>query len=330
MNPILQRLYDKINDLCDGNINVLHSSFDSFLFQDINLEKVISLLPQWVACSGVSAESRISKDLYEKYRRNFSHPYLNKFFYYYDMWSLFATVQDRLIAVSYHLQEFYRSVPCELKFKEKNYTSCLVTTGIQQDRTFAALNSVFVALASIFDLLTKIATEQYSFNNYDFLSYRKMKSDGVLFGRSGNKSVNSTLKEPGLLFSSPPCVKKILTFRNEFVHNGSWDMRCGIYETWVDKEPGDILVLAPDMDNNGNFVSSGSRNKFYSQHNYINAQLPQLLMDVLDVIEKTIDYLTELYQKDTIRREDTILTEDCIMALTNYYSNSSKVTEEKQ
>jgi hypothetical protein len=129
------------------------------------------------------------------------------------------------------------------------------------------------------------------------------------------------LKGKGFLFSAPLCVRKILTIRNEYIHNGPWDLRCSIYETYIEDNPADIIVYSPDMDEYGNFITSGSRDKFYSQGNMINIQLPHMIMDTLSVIQATIDKIVELYSQDTLRSEDKELTKECIDELTKYYES---------
>ena len=83
------------------------------------------------------------------------------------------------------------------------------------------------------------------------------------------------------------------------------------------------------MDEYGNFISSGSRNKFYSQGNIINIQLPQLVMDTLHVIQNTIDKIAELYSKETVRTEDTELTKECILVIAKYYALLKEVSDDK-
>lgn len=51
------------------------------------------------------------------------------------------------------------------------------------------------------------------------------------------------------------------------------------------------------MDENGNFIAYGSRNKFYSQANRINVQLPDLINDVTVLLKNTIQQITTLYEK---------------------------------
>lgn len=180
-----------------------------------------------------------------------------------------------------------------------------------------------MALSSSFDLLSKIATEQFLFDKYDFGQYKSMKSDGVLFNRSYQKNVSESLRAAGMLFSAPLVVKKIITFRDEYVHNGPWDMRCNVYEPWVNGEPAEAFILSPDMDGNGRFITSGSRNKFYSQNNRINFQLPDMIKEASDVLANTIDELAKLYQEATLDGEDVEYTEECMKAIDDYYNGMS-------
>ncbi len=315
---ILDQCYDMIMHISEDSIISLYTSFDNFLFQDIDYRKVISIMPKWVADTGISPESACDKDSFEKLKSTFSHPYLNRFIYYYDVWSLIAAVQDRLQAVEYFMQDYYSSVPCYLKYDKKLYTSGIRAGGERSTNAYVSMNSIFVSLASVFDLLTKIAIEQYEFEKYDFSKYKKLKSDGVLYNYTNNV-IHPSLKVDGLLFSAPLCVRKILTFRDEYIHNGPWDLRCFIYETYIDDNHADTIMYSPDMDEYGNFVTSGSRDKFYSQGNMINIQLPHLVMDTLTVIQKTIDEIVVLYSQETIRTEDENLTKECIDEMTKYY-----------
>lgn len=316
----LEKCYDLIDKVINSDIIELHISIDNFLFQDIDISQIKPVLPTWMAYAGISAESEFSKDYYEKLRRQINHPYLNRIIYHYDVWSLVSAVQDRLQAVEYQLRHFYKSIPYEIKHKREEYTACTRVCDTETTLSYATLNSVFVTLASTFDIITKIATEQYFFSEYNFSCYGKMKSDGVLFNRSGNKNINTELKKSGLLFSVPLSVKKVLSYRDEYVHNGPWDMRCSLYLTAIDGMPADVIMLSPDMDENGNFVTSGSRNKFYSQNNIINADLPYLVYDVIEIIGRTVNEMTSLYQKNTSILIDEEKTKDCMKQIKLFYS----------
>ena len=128
-----------------------------------------------------------------------------------------------------------------------------------------------------------------------------------------------------MLFSEPPIIRKIQTFRNEFVHNGPWDLRCSVYTTAMDGEPADVIIYSPDMNEIGNFICSGSRNKFYSQANRINIQLPYMIQEASIVLKNTIEQLSALYQVSTIKSADKKYTEECLAAISDYYKEYHSV-----
>ena len=314
----VEECYRQIETVIDDSIIRLYQSIDNFIFQDIDYGRVISNMPKWIADGGISPELNCTKEWYEKLRRKETHPIFGRFIYHYDLWSKVAAMQDRLSAVMMFMRQLYNIVPCTAKYEESQYTSAARCGGTRETEAHILLNSLFVAYASVFDIMTKIAIGQFEFTKYDFGNYRKMKSADIIYKKSLN-NIDPSLKNAGMLFSEPPIIRKIQTFRNEFVHNGPWDLRCSVYTTAVDGEPADIIIYSPDMDEIGNFISSGSRNKFYSQANRINIQLPNMIQEATIVLKNTIDQLSTLYQVGTIKSADKKYTEECLDAILNYY-----------
>ena len=308
----------QIEAVLDDSIIRLYDSIDNFIFQDIDYGLVISNMPKWIVDGGISPELNCTKEWYEKLRRKETHPIFSRFIYHYDLWSKVSAMQDRLSAVMMFMRQLYNIVPCTAKYKDSQYTSAARCGGVRETEAHILLNSVFVAYASVFDIMTKIAIEQFEFTKYDFGNYRKMKSADTIYKKSLN-NIDPSLKNKGMLFSEPPIIRKIETFRNEFVHNGPWDLRCSVYNTAVDGEPADVIIYSPDMDEIGNFISSGSRNKFYSQANRINIQLPNMIQETTIVLKNTIEQLSTLYQASTIKSADEKYTEECLNAISDYY-----------
>lgn len=318
----LNECVDVIERIIDDNIIRLYMSIDDFIFQDIHFHKIASNMPMWILNEGIGAEGLCTRDYYESLRRQSSHPIFGRFVYYYDLWSKIAALQDRLSAVKLFMIQFYEHIPCQTEYAFSQYTDICDGIGENETHMHIQLNSIFVALASAFDLLAKIATEQHSFEKYDFEKYWEMKSEKVLFNRSYQRNISDSLRTEGMLFSVPLVVKKIISFRDEYIHNGPWDLRCRVYSPWVGEEPVESFICAPDMDDHGNFVKSGSRNKFYSQKNRINFQLPDMIKEVLSVLSNTIDELSRLYQEETSIKEDMELTEECMNAIRDYYKST--------
>jgi len=318
-----EQCYRHIEEIIDGSIIHLYQSIDNFIFQDIDYSKVRSIMPQWVSDAGVSPELACTKVAYEELRRNASHPIFGRFIYHYDLWGKIAAIQDRLQAVIIFMHQFYSIVPCRAQYDENKYTSAERCSGGQETEAHMLLNSIFVAYASVFDLISKIAVEQFEFSKYDFCKYKKMKSANITYKKS-LRNVEPSLKESGMLFSEPPVIRKIVTFRDEFVHNGPWDLRCSVYNTAVNEKPADVIIYSPDMDEFGNFITSGTRNKFYSQANRINIQLPELINEATTVLKNTINQISTLYQKGITQGISIEYTKECMAAIEQYYASLSK------
>lgn len=153
-----------LEELSEVNIIGLYDRIDAFLFQDIHFEKVISNMPKWVCDVGISPEGCCSRESYENLRSKATHPVFNKFIYYYDLWSLVAAIQDRISAVILYMLELYKLVPCKMKYKSEQYTSGSRHGGERETQAHVLLNSIFVSFTSIFDILSKIAVEQFMFD----------------------------------------------------------------------------------------------------------------------------------------------------------------------
>jgi hypothetical protein len=182
------------------------------------------------------------------------------------------------------------------------------------DLAHAYINITITSLATTFDLITKLVYEIYNFNKYDFSAYKKMISrrDGVLYKPSIR--IYAELKESGL-FSNPSCVRKILTLRDDFIHNGVWDYRCTIYEAYIcEDSPVDRFILAPDMTENGLFTTSGSRSKFYHNEEKFNVTFPYLLEDVINQLEWTMNKFKKILVENSQQND-----KETIDANTNKY-----------
>lgn len=181
---IVEECRQQLNHVMEFSCDKLHNSIREFIFQRIDYSKVDSFMPQWIIDCGISSELSTSKDAYEKFKRHTNHhPIFGLYIYYFDIWCKNAAIQDRLQAVATFLQRFYNIVPYEAKYEECYYTSAGRISGEQETEAHVLLNSIFVAYASIFDLLAKVAVEQFEFGKYDFSQYKKMRSVNTLFNK---------------------------------------------------------------------------------------------------------------------------------------------------
>lgn len=294
----LNALYSQIEELTEMVVP-LYDVIEGYFFQDVDFHQLDPMLPQWIADSGRSPESAMSKEEYEKLRQAYNDPLSNRIIHWYDVQVILAAFQDRLVAVERHLEETYRHIPAYCTHEDSEYTSCTRGMDDAATKVHTAINEVFVALASSFDMLTKIVYECSQYDPAKFSVYKRLKSrsEGILY-KKANYGFDE-LKKDGLLYSEPACVRTVCSFRDEFIHNGSWDYRCAVYYPSVDGEPVEPFVLMPDVDDTGLLISSGSRNKFYSKGDKINVLLPGLVKDVIKVLNKTVAELKSVLELKT-------------------------------
>ena len=277
----------------------LYDTIDNFFFQDVDYSMVRSVSPQWMLDTGRTPESSIDKTTYEQFRLAYSDPISNRMIHLTDVHGLLVALQDRIVAVRNYLSVIYKYLPAYCLYDDSEYDTCSRSMDDTADIVHTTINNVFVTLCSAFDLFTKVVYECSHYDVDGFADYKRMKSrkNSILF-KKGNYGFEE-LKEEGLLFSEPVCVRTVCSFRDEFVHNGSWDFRCSIYYPVVDGVHVEPFVMMPDVDNSGFLVSSGSRNKFYSKGDKINVLLPGLVKDVLEVLSKTILKFKEVLENNT-------------------------------
>lgn len=300
----LRDVYNKINTLSD-QIVALYDSVEDYIFDDIDFGKVSRFIPLWIPDAGKSPECGMSKEDFEEMRHLYDDATTNKIIYWYDIQNLMSGMQDRITCIISYLEALYKIVPCYSIHEMSEYKSYTRAVNSHSDLAHAYINIVFASLSTSFDLFSKLVYEMSHLDKYEFEQYKKLKSrkDRILYTKS--LDTFDELKTPGLLYSEPACIRKVISFRDEFIHNGTWDYRCAIYEPWLkNDEPAEAFILAPDTTETGMLVSSGSRNKFYVKEEKINVTLPFLIEDVLKILDITIGEFDSVLKKRTKPSKD--------------------------
>ncbi len=295
-SAMLSALYQQIADLSEEAVP-LYDDIENYFFQELDYQKLKSVICLWMIDAGRSPESGMNKETYEKLRQvYYNDPLSNRIIHWADVQMIVAAFQDRVMAVRNFLMEIYGHLPSYCLYEDSEYSANCRLLNDESDRIHTAINNVFVTLCSSFDLLTKVVYECSHYDKDGFAEYRKLKcrKDNVIY-KKGNYGFDE-LKASGLLFSDPACVRTVCSFRDEFIHNGSWDYRCAIYYPSVDGEPVEPFILMPDVDENGILVSSGSRNKFYAKSTKLNVVLPGLVKEIVEVLSRTVATLRKVLQ----------------------------------
>lgn len=298
----LNSLYDSIMALVDDTV-MLFDRIEDYFFQDIDYQVVQGMLSLWMSDAGRSPESSWDRILYDKVRQIYNDPMTNRILHWYDVQNILSAFQDRIKTTAEYLHEVFRHIPAYCLYEDTDYTGATRNMGNESDQLHTSINIVFVSLSSAFDLFTKVVYECAKFDLNGFASYNRLKSrkEGILYARK-NYGFDE-LKEPGLLYDEPACIRTICSFRDEFIHCGSWDYRCAVYTPHIDGEPVEPFIPMPDVEHSGVLVSSGSRNKFYAFGTKINTALPALVSDTIEVLIKTEKRLEEVLLSKTTMQE---------------------------
>lgn len=291
---ILQPIFEKLDSLINISYELSHV-FKDRIFQGYDESvKDVDMVSIWIRDAGNTAECGWTKDMFEKIVKKNEDETVHRWLYYYDCDMLVCALCDRLKMNSSLLREFYKHFPCESPCKMEDFENVTIGVSSLDTISFACVNSVFIYLASSFDLLTKIYIELRDYNKVDFSKYPNMISRKVLFKKieKDGAIISDTI------FEKPVCITETLSIRDRIVHNGSFDFMQMVYDCY-DGPNGhsEATILFPDMEN-GLFVTSKNRRNFYSQSNRLNILLPKLIKDVLDVMEKTITKLTTAYRPE--------------------------------
>lgn len=292
-DKMLQRLYDAIYNLSEDTVT-LYDRIEDYFFQDIDFQRFQGTLSLWMADAGRSPESGMNRVGYDKCRQIYNDPISNRIIHWYDVQNIIGAFQDRITATGRYLREIFATIPAYCLHNDSEYTGATRNMSDLSDQLHTNINNVFVSLSSAFDLFTKIVYECSNYDSNGFATYKRLKSreDGVLYAKK-NYGFDE-LKETGLLYDEPACIRTICSFRDEFVHCGSWDYRCAIYYPQITGEPVEAFIPMPDVEPSGVLVSSGSRNKFYASGAKINTVLPGLVAEAIEVMSKTEVRLKEV------------------------------------
>lgn len=314
-DELLKTLYQQIADT-SNSVVPLYDAIENYLFQDLDYQELKPVIPLWMIDAGKSPESRINKDLYEQLRSMFNDPVSNRIIHWADMQGVLNAFQDRVMSIRSYLEVIYKYLPAYCLYEDSEYEA--VTRGLDEtsDKVHVAINNVFVSLCSSFDLFTKVIYECSEHDFQNFSKYKKLKcrAQNILYKK--RSFVFDELRADGLLYSEPKYVRIALSFRDEFIHNGSWDYRCAIYYPFVEGgNPVEPFVLMPDISDEGCLESSGTRNKFYAEGNKINVFLPELVKGIMKLLNNTIKTLIDVLQKKTSTKYKTKATEMAISRL---------------
>jgi hypothetical protein len=237
----------------------LYQIFESNIFKDIDIQQIKGLIPLWMAQAGISPESSMEKIFFEKLVNANNNEITHKILYSFDCETLVATLQDRISSIDDLLTELYDNISHSANYPTDEYERGVRHMNGAASKCFTFANAIFISLASTLDILTKISIELYHihFDKIDFKKYPSFISNNKIFGKPYKElsSINSnTISQDSAL------IRKVISIRDEIIHNGTWDYRPAIYGGWKE-EVYDEWIMMPDFNASGAFISSKNRNR---------------------------------------------------------------------
>lgn len=255
----------------------LRNKFANKLFESLN--KYYALLPSInpiFQFGGIDAEINISKAEFENLVNSIEEKELsNKILYFYDCCNLIETLQNSLVETKYLFGQFYKLlnentflINGELILKDDlQFASGPIVTNLT-----SVINHLFINMYSQLDFTTKII---YEFENLEsnFLKYPNLKSSKILYGDSKKTKLKGAVNS---IFDKSENTLKIITLRNEIVHNSSIDNLPKVYLVIKESQIVEKFVLIPDFIE-GNLQKLKNRNRFFSSESKLNLLLPEIL-----------------------------------------------------
>lgn len=264
----------ELEELC---INI-RNKFAGKIFGSLkNYYALLPTLSPAMQFGGIDAEINVSKNEFEKFVNSLGSEIDHKALYFYDCANLIETLQNSIVETKYLFGQFYK-VLNENSFlinetlvidSNFQYTSGPIVTNLT-----SIVNHLFINLYSQLDFLTKIIYE-YENIHTEFLNYPNLKASKILYG-SSKKTKLRDLKNS--IFEKSDNILKIITLRNEIVHNASLDNLPKVYIKIKDGKIIEKFTLIPDF-KNGNLQKFKNRNRFFNDEAKLNQILPEIISE---------------------------------------------------
>lgn len=292
---MLQDLIKEISKVSESCI-LLSSLFKNSIFTGENISLVESLVPLWISECGINAECSWAKTMFEKAVQYNNNELTHKFLYYYDCSALVDAMRDRFSLIEGSLEIFYNNFSHEKKCEISDMIGVSFHINNMDNALFSNLNSIFIYMNSLLDLLYKVTYELENIVT-DFKTYPRMTSQNVIFPQK--KNISKEMQAGKTIFNEDSFLIKISNIRNRIIHNGSFDILQRIYTGITKFDDIDIWIMFPDMAESG-FVKYNNRGNFYNDGTRINVELLHIIAEFISYVENTISMIFNLNKTKSI------------------------------
>ncbi|OEF98271.1 hypothetical protein [Desulfuribacillus alkaliarsenatis] len=274
---------DEIIYSLDNECVRLYEIFQNKIFEDSSkYYQELKVLPIWVYTAGLDSDISVGKKEFERLINSIKKDSVYKHLYLADCQSLIGSVQENILSINWGLINFYIQLS-NTEHIESTSDGVFWKKSMQTSLVFSILSNLIITIYSSFDLLTKTAIELESIHT-EFKNYPNLKSSNKLYG---NKKELNKIDFTGTVFDSSETIQFVINMRNELIHNSSWEQNPKIFFVIKDGKVQEKFILKPDF-TEGNIDKYKNRKRFFSSDIKINLELPNIILDILNRIKKTI------------------------------------------
>lgn len=272
------KLYD-IFDRLKQNFNVTEDNLYVFL-KDI----------------GHSSESTVSKEI-------FSNKFINiinsNALYIQDCEALIAYIQECCIEITQITKKLYETLNNDLGLVilQKNATGVQTLKSPETNLVFSLLSSIFIKMSSLLDYITKIAFEVIRCP-LPLDKYKKLLSRDKIYGKYKEMNIKNC---SGTIFEDAKLINTIISIRDHIIHHGYIDERPKIYHKLENGACIEKYILMPDTNESGRLENCVNRTLFYSQEVKLNKLLPEMIREIFQRANKSIEVIIRCYETQNIK-----------------------------
>jgi len=285
-------IYDKEYTIInlDSELVLTYDIFRDKIFNDTDrYYETLPSFPMWLRDAGHSSDCSLGKREFEQLVGKITDEDYFKYLYLVDCQALIGSVQDRIIMSKNHFVDFFIEF-CSIQLHIWNKDSVFYTSGNITSKLFGAFYTFIITLYSSLDILTKVIYELQNIKTA-FLNYPKLSSHEILFKP---KFITGFDNQNTIYEDDCDNIKLLINLRNEIVHNASLEDNPKIYYYEKNSKIEEKWILLPDFEN-GNLMKYVNRKHFFAQEKRLNLILPDLYLDIVNRIDKTVKAINTNY-----------------------------------
>lgn len=282
--------YDNTSELDFKLIGITHRLADKMFGSVQRFYEMLPATSMALPYAGIDSDIKVSKTEFENWVKTDKSELTHKLLYYYDFRNLVGSLQNLVVESKILFCDFYKALnenSFMLSDKPMEPDMVMFASGMLVTGIFSRINHLFINLASQLDFITKVFIEFANIPT-DYSDYPRMKSNSILY--SDAKKIKGISFE-NTLFERTDDIKLILSFRNEIIHNASFENNPKVHQVFEKNIMVEKFIFVPD-NTTGNFDSYKNRTRFFNNEEKLNEMLPDLVTGFWKKLELTIDKLT--------------------------------------